>query len=63
MYPDSPEANKHSCKCPVHGGGNNRGEGTVIEGVKSYTVNPDCKIHGNPRWWMRAPEMPASPAG
>jgi hypothetical protein len=54
MYPDHPEANKLGCKCPVHYG-NNKGEGTVVDGIRSFTVNRDCPIHADPRWWTRPP--------
>jgi hypothetical protein len=58
MYPDSVEANKHGCACPAMSGGNEKGGGTLIDGVRSWTVNPDCKIHGDPKWWCRRPTLP-----
>jgi hypothetical protein len=59
MYPDHPEANKLGCKCPVHYG-NNKGDGTVIDGVRSFTVNPQCPVHADWRWWTRKPPAAAS---
>lgn len=56
--PDSAEANVQGCACPFlgNGGTNHRGEGEMVDGVRSWTVSPACKIHGNPRWWMSTPK-------
>lgn len=54
MYPDHPEANKRGCKCPAIAA-NNHGEGTLIDGVRSWTVNPQCPLHADPRWWATKP--------
>lgn len=48
--PDSPEANGLGCSCPV--GPNNKGAGKLEDGVLSWSVNPKCPVHGDPRWWM-----------
>lgn len=62
MYPDSPDANRLGCKCPANSGGNNRGDGTITDGVRSYTINPECALHGDPKWWCRKPKLPTPEA-
>jgi len=57
MYPDHPEANKLGCKCPATSP-NNKGEGTIVEGIRSFIVNPACPMHSDPRWWTRPPKLP-----
>lgn len=57
MLPDHPEANKQGCRCPVHTG-NNHGEGTVIDGIRSWMINPECPIHSDWKWWTRKPSLP-----
>lgn len=52
--PDHPEANRKGCTCP--NAGNNGGSGTLSdpkEGtpVRTFTVNPACPVHSNPRAW------------
>ena len=49
--PDSPEANRLGCSCPVSG--NNKGEGVFLNGARSWNVNPKCPVHADPKWWMR----------
>lgn len=61
MYlgPDSPEANRAGCKCPVNGNGS--GAGVIDNGVAAWTISPYCPIHTKAAWWMRPPkEAPAS---
>ena len=60
MYPDSPEANKLGCKCPAASGGNKKGEGTLIDGVRAFTVHPECPVHSDWKWWTREPPKPAT---
>lgn len=48
--PDSAEANKLGCSCPV--GPNGKGEGVTVEGVREWTINPKCALHSKPEWWM-----------
>lgn len=53
MLPDSPEASAKGCRCPAVSGGNNKGEGTMTDGVTVWTVNPECPIHADPKWWTK----------
>lgn len=48
--PDSQEANKLGCSCPV--GPNNKGAGMLMDGVRSWEINPACPLHANPKWWL-----------
>lgn len=57
-YPDHPEANKLGCRCPTIAGGNEKGQGTIIDGIRSFTVNPECPVHADPRWWSRPQPRP-----
>jgi len=49
--PDHPDANRKGCKCPT-GEPNNQGAGTIVDGVKTYKISPECPLHSRPRAWF-----------
>lgn len=50
--PDSPEANRLGCSCPATGNGMPRGEGLMIEGIRSWTVSRNCPLHSKLEFWL-----------
>ena len=48
--PDSPDANRLGCACPTSPNG--RGEGVLLDGVRSWTISERCPIHTKPGWWL-----------
>lgn len=54
MPPDHPEANRAGCNCPGTCNGSGAGIITTEDGytIKEYTVNPNCPLHGDPKYWL-----------